>query len=200
MTDYTAQIKAKGLESTGVTEEIARSLYNRLGSHMMFIVEGRVDARTEGTDGSHKVQLTLTQVEPATDDNLSDHLRELTRTLHYNRALDESQPTLDGGDGINPTVGDAIAAGQRHRPHPFLPVDASNDNGICDVCGLVEIAGVHSTQDFLPDDDGDPELDEQDDEDEPSSHQAGPEPTVAEVRAAQDRHLTTVPDPFAPSA
>lgn len=161
MTDYTAQMKSKGLDATGVTEEIARDLYNRLGSHMMFIVEGRVDARTEGTDGSHKVQLTLTMVEPATDDTLDDHLRELARTLHFNRAIDTDQPMLDGGDGINPKVGDVIAAGHRHRPHPFLPVDAADDNGICDVCGLIDAAGVHSTQDFLPDVDDDEDSSEE---------------------------------------
>ncbi len=219
MTDYTAQLKAKGLDATGVTEEIARDLYNRLGSHMMFIVEGRVDSRTEGTDGAHKVQLTLTMVEPATDDTLDDHLRELARTLHFNRAIDTDQPMLDGGDGINPKVGDVIAAGHRHRPHPFLPVDAADDNGICDVCGLVDNAGVHSTQDFLPDvddeaDTDDPDADEQDDEepadetDDPWSApehagQAGPEPTVVEVLAAkkraEERQLNTVPDPFTPT-
>lgn len=187
MTDYTAQIKAKGLDATGVTEDIARQLYSRLGSHMMFIVEARVDGRIENNDGVHKVQLYLTQVEPCTDSTLEDHLRELTKTLAYNRKLTQDdvdgQPTLDGGDDIEPKVADVLAAGRRFEPHPYLSsqlaVDDTEQGPVCDVCGLVEAERVHhmpavnpfgvdrDDEDQDPDDgyDDDPDEDEDDDED-----------------------------------
>lgn len=151
MTDYTAQIKAKGLDSTGVTEDIARQLYANLGRHEMFIVEGRVDARTEGNDGTHKVQLSLTMVEPAVDAQVAEHLRELARTLYQNRALSDGQLAIDHFLDDEPTVDQVVNAGAKHRPHPFLPVDASNDNGICDVCGFIETAPVHADRTQLDD-------------------------------------------------
>lgn len=180
MTDTTAKIRAKGLDATGVTEEIANQMYTRKGAHYMAIVEFKVEERHEKADGTKKVDLVLTQVEPAIDETLEDHLRELTRTLHFNRAIDADQPTLDGGDGINPKVGDVIKAGHQHRPHPFLPVDASDDNGICDVCGLINVAGVHSTQGFLPDGDEDEEENEGDPDAEPDAHDGPGEPIGGE--------------------
>lgn len=168
MTDYTAQIKSKGLDATGVTEDVVRGLYSKLGSHVMLICEARIDARSDGTDGSHKVQLSLTQVEPATDSNLDDHLRELTRTLHYNRQLDAGQPTLDANEN-EPNVTDVLAAGARFRPHPYLTsqlaLDQAGDNGpVCDVCGLLEDAAVHSA-DPAPSDEADTDADDLEDAD-----------------------------------
>lgn len=211
--DYAASISTKGLDGTGLTEDVARKLYSRRGRGVMAIVELIVDETSDKRDGSHKVQLAIATLELALDDTTFDeHIRELSKTLHFNRAIDADQPTLDGGDGINPKVSDVIRDGVRHRPHPFLPVNAADDNGICDVCGLIDSAGVHSTQDFLPDGDeeeGEGELDDTDpaaqgDEPEdnwtypePEPHQAGDEPTVAEVLAAKER--ATVPDPFRPT-
>jgi hypothetical protein len=161
MTDTTAKIRAKGLDSTGVTEEIASQMYATKGRHYMAIVEVRVEERHEKADGTRKVDLILTQVEPATSEDLAEHLRELTRTLYYNRGLNGHTGTIGGGND-EPTVEGVMNAGARHRPHPFLPVNAGeNDQPICDVCGQLETAPVHSTQDALPD--GDDEPDDQDD-------------------------------------
>lgn len=211
--DYTARIRAKGLDTTGVTEQLATEMYRNKGRHYMAIVEVKVDETHEKADGTRKVDLILTQVEPATAPDLAEHLRELTRTLHFNRGIEGGQPTLD--DDIAPKVSDILAAGAIHRPHPFLPDDVAKDQPICDLCGGIEASAVHMTQDFLPDgDDG-----EDDGEDEPASDtcptpacvlneghdgdhyiQAGDEPTVGEVTAARERALISVPDPFTPTA
>jgi hypothetical protein len=100
MPDYLARFRAKGLDSTGVTEEHAKQLYSQLGSHHLFVVEGRVERRTENGDGSHTVELVLTQVEPSTARFLDDHLRELMRARYRKRALrDGAIPeTMDGPD------------------------------------------------------------------------------------------------------
>lgn len=155
MTDTTAKIRAKGLDATGVTEDIATDMYTHKGRHYMAIVELKVEERHEKADGTKKVDLVLTQVEPAMDDDLAEHLRELTRTLYYNRGLDGH--TGSTTEGQERTTADVLASGQGHRPHPFLPVDAADEHPICDVCGKAEAAAVHSTQDVLPDDEEEPD-------------------------------------------
>lgn len=249
MTDTTAKIQGKGLDGTGFTEDLAASLFDRVGHNLKAIVELQVvDKHGPNLKGQRGITLVITKLEVADDTILEEHLRELSRTLYLNRQHDKDQPSLDGGDGINPKVGDVIQAGVRHRPHPFLPVDAADDNGICDVCGLIDSAGVHSTQDFLPTgDDTDPDkgvedggpdvdaltdepaeteiVDEDSDPDELIPHtydagdvdgvcvcslpfeddihaprQSGDEPTVGEVVAAKERHLSSVEDPFAAPA
>lgn len=175
MPDTTARIRAKGLDSTGVTEDIANQLFTKKGSHHMAIVEYRVEETHEKADGTRKVDLILTQVEPAVSDDMDDHLREIVRTCYFNRGTGD-QPTLNDGSN-EPTVDAVLAAGARHRPHPFLPVDASDDHPICDVCGNLETAPVHSTQDTLddPDDDEDQGSDEEDPYAGPHDFEAGPD-------------------------
>jgi hypothetical protein len=114
VTDYTARIRAKGLDATGVTEAIARKLYDNLGTYTMAIVELRAEKRFDDADGSHGVELVLTQVEPSEDGRLDDHLRNLTKALHTNRVLnsEDQQLQLDTADDISPKVTDVIAAGQ----------------------------------------------------------------------------------------
>jgi hypothetical protein len=149
VTDTTAKIRAKGLDSTGVTEDIASTLYANKGKRVMAIVELHAVERHEKADGTRRVDLVLEQVEPAVDDTLSEHLRELTRTLYQNRAQADGQQALD--DTLIPDLKDAIAAGEQHRPHPFLPTDAAADNPTCEVCGLAEIAAMHADRATLPD-------------------------------------------------
>lgn len=149
MTDTTAKIRAKGLDSTGVTEDIASTLYANKGKRVMAIVELHAVERHEKADGTRRVDLVLEQVEPAVDDQLADHLRELSRTLYQNRAQADGQQALD--DTLIPDLKDAIAAGEHHRPHPFLPTDAAADNPSCEVCGLAQAAGVHYEHDDLDD-------------------------------------------------
>jgi hypothetical protein len=149
VTDCTAKIRAKGLDATGVTEEIASTLYANKGKRVMAIVELHAVERHEKADGTRRVDLVLEQVEPATDNSLSEHLRELTRTLYQNRAQADGQQALD--DTLVPDLKDAIAAGTQHRPHPFLPTDAAADNPSCEVCGLADVAPIHADRDTVPD-------------------------------------------------
>lgn len=91
-----------------------------------------------------------------------------------------------------------VAAGAAHRPHPFLPVDASQDNPICDVCGLLEAAPRHSVQDQLPDGEGeehDPDGEEHEDDLEGDEPHDDAEPWEYEAPEGQ-LPATAIPDPF----
>lgn len=151
MTDTTARILAKGCEATGLTEEIANKLFTKVGSHFMAIVELEVVyPHGPNTDGKRRIDLHLKQVEPAMDPNLEEHLRELTRTLYFNRQVDQPLPGTSGDD-INPDLKTVLAGGARFEPHPFLPVDAADDDGICDVCGQVQDRPQHADRSALAD-------------------------------------------------
>ena len=110
----TAQIKAKGCQSTGITEELATKFHDQLGKTVMAIVELRSDSRTEHTDGDQKVTLEILSVEPAVDEagDAEAHLRDLQRAMFMNRRLtsEDDQPTLDSTDDLEPKVDDVIAA------------------------------------------------------------------------------------------
>lgn len=140
MTDTTAKIRAKGLDGTGVTEEIASTLYANKGKHVMAIVELHAVERHEKADGTRRVDLTVEMVEPAEGD-LADHLRNLASVAYQNRAVTDTQQALD--DSLTPDLKDAVAAGAAHAPHPFLPTDAADDLASCEVCGLGETAAPH---------------------------------------------------------
>lgn len=149
MPDTTATINARGLDKTGFDEALISHLFHgKVGRHVLALVELQVvDTHGPNIKGKSKVMLNISQIDPVTDDNLDEHVRELQRTLRYNRGLDGHTGTTT--DGQEPTVEQVLAAGAKHRPHPFLPVDAGDDNPICDVCGGLEAAGVHSVQDTL---------------------------------------------------
>ena len=134
----TAKIAAKGCSDTGITEDLAQSLHNNLGKKVLAVVELVAEARSEKRNGDEAVALSILTIEPAPDHMTEDHLRELARAFHYERQLADGQLTIDSQDDIEPKVSQVLAAGQRHRPHPFLPVDASVGDGICDVCGVIE--------------------------------------------------------------
>lgn len=210
MTDTTANIAAKGCNSTGITENLAEKLHAQLGKKVMAVVELVAESRAENLKGKDKVTLSILTIEPAPDHHTEEHLRELARAFYFERALDEAQPTLDGA-GPERTVKDVMAAGAAHRPHPFLPVDAAQEDGICDVCGTVQSAGVHSTQEVLVDlegdeDEPDAQLDDED-SDEPELEESDDEPVVYGREALDDDwtydqpepRLTAVADPFTPT-
>ncbi|MBA2952140.1 hypothetical protein GON03_19175 [Nocardioides sp. MAH-18] len=208
MTDTQATINSKGLDGTGITEDIAAELFHKVGTHVMAIVDLQVvDKHGPSVKGKRKVTLVIDGIEPALDDTLAEHLRELQRTVYLNRKHADGQLAIDQElTGDEPTVEGVVAAGAAHRPHPFLPVDASEDNPICDVCGLLEAAARHSVQDLLPDD-GD---DDQAGAGEAVNEETGevtepgeplPDATDAEPweydRPEGTRQPSTVPDPFA---
>lgn len=151
MPDTTARIRAKGLDTTGVTEDLAAEMFKHVGRHYMAIVDLHVvDKHGPDVKGKRGVELIIDNLEPATDDTLAEHLRELTRTLYFNRGQRDGQLAIDDQLGDERTVEDVMAAGAQHRPHPSCPSTPPTDNPICDVCGLLETAPIHSAQDTLP--------------------------------------------------
>lgn len=135
--DYVAKIRAKGCANTGITEDIARELHQRPGRRIMAVVELKVEERHEKAEGQHRVDLIIEQVEPAIEDNLDEHLRQLLRTKHQNRVLESQDQALDIElqEDLEPSVEDVIAAQRAHQagqPHVFDPADNGDD---CIVCG-----------------------------------------------------------------
>lgn len=171
----TATIKAKGCSSTGITEELAKRCHDQLGRKVLAVVELQASSRTENRDGDEKVSLEILTIEPAPDSTTESHLRELARSFYYERQLAEGQaPTLEYGDSPEPDLEAVLAAGEKHRPHPYIASTlAVDDNAVCDVCGHIESAAVHADRTALDDpftvtdqydDDPDDEADDQDDD------------------------------------
>lgn len=105
---YRAKINAKGLDTTGVTEEHARSMAANLGSHHLFVVEGRAVTVVTDEEGNQQVAVVLTQVElvPRAQE---DVVREFIRALYRSRPEQRGQEALTGVlEG--PTVTEAAAA------------------------------------------------------------------------------------------
>jgi hypothetical protein len=150
MTDTTAKIRAKGLEATGVTEEIANQMFTQVGKHFMFICEAKVEEpHGPNAEGKRRVDLILTQVEPAMDQVLEDHLRELTRTVYQNRVLtsEDAQLQIETAADLEPSVEDIIAARQAadaaDRPHEFVDDGA----GDCEACDGPKANPIHAELD-----------------------------------------------------
>jgi hypothetical protein len=203
--DYTAKIRAKGLDATGVTDQLAGEMYRNKGRHYMAIVEVKVDETHEKADGTRKVDLVLTQVEPATNIDLEEHLRELTRVGYFNRQKSDGQMAIDDSLGSERTVADVVASGRSLRPHPFLPDDVAKDNPICDVCGGIEASAVHSAQEVLDDpetQEEEPDVQEEDPDAEPDAHNGPGEPIGSDPWEYEqpEGQAATVPDPFAAPA
>lgn len=169
--DYAASITTKGLDGTGLTEDVARKLYSRRGRKAMAVVELVVDETSDKRDGTHKVALAIAGLELVLDHtDIENHLRDLQQTIYANRQRADGQMAIDEQLGGERTVADVLASGKSHRPHPFIVVDASVENPICDVCGGIEASAVHSTQDVLEGPDGD-ESDDVGDDDSPHAYQ-----------------------------
>lgn len=148
MSDTTAKINAKGLDGTGFTEELAGDLFNKVGTHLMAVVDLQVvDRKGPNLKGKRGIELVIGEIEIAPNETVAEHLRELNRSFYYERQLAGGQaPTLPlAGEGAEPDVETVLAAGAKHRHHPYLASTLSlDDNAICDVCGQIEAASVHS--------------------------------------------------------
>ncbi|WP_447643187.1 hypothetical protein [Nocardioides zeae] len=164
---HLVKLKGKGLDGTGVTDAVARQMCSAKGRRYMAVVEVTVDTLHDKLEGQVVADLTLDQFWPATSTSLSDHLRELTRTLHQNKGIEEARASgdqpLDFEDGPSPKVADVLAHGGRFRPHPYLASTLSTeDEPVCDVCGEMEDAPAHAAAaEGAPDETGEP--DERDD-------------------------------------
>jgi hypothetical protein len=206
--DYAASITTKGLDGTGLTEDVARKLYSRRGRKAMAVVELVVDETSDKRDGTHKVALAIAGLELVLDHtDIENHLRDLQQTIYANRQRADGQMAIDEQLGGERTVEDVLSSGRSHRPHPFIVVDASVENPICDVCGGIEASAVHSTQQLISDaqdddsegplpdlpdsayaEDAEPLDDQNDDHDDSDA-----EPWEYDQPEGQP---TTIPDPF----
>lgn len=116
MTDNLAKINAKGCDGTGLTEELARKLFDNPGLHLMAIVELKPGTRHIKADGQHVVDLEINTIEPVVDGKLNgrldEHVRTIQAALYRNRALMENgeQLPLEPGDD-EPTVEGVLQAG-----------------------------------------------------------------------------------------
>jgi len=146
MTDkkpYLAKLKSRGLDGTGVTENIARQLVLAKGRRYMALVE--VEVHTIHDNPEQMIaDLAVEQFWPVVDDSsLDEHLREITAALYARRGSADGDEELDL-DGPAPKVSDVLKAGARHRPHPYITSGLSvDDDAACDVCGLREDAAQH---------------------------------------------------------
>lgn len=112
----TAKIAALSkTDTTGITPELADSMWNRLGSHHIAVVGFRVAERTEGEDDSHAVKLEISYLEPSDDDDTAEYLRELQRALYRKR---NPQPALTANDATEPNVDGIIHRGAVHLTCP----------------------------------------------------------------------------------
>lgn len=108
--DTTARIRAKGLESTGVTEELANSLWAAPGRTLLAVVELQaVEPHGPTLDGKRRIDLVLNLVEPVTDDSLEPRVRDLMRALYRDRKAAAGDMLPESSDDPR-TAGD-IAAG-----------------------------------------------------------------------------------------
>lgn len=102
MSATTAKIAARTkTDNTGITPELATTMYKNLGSTHMAIVELRVAERTEGDDQSHAIKLEVNRVEPAATKDIDEHMRQLERALYFQR---NPQQTLTAKDPLEQTV------------------------------------------------------------------------------------------------
>lgn len=130
MSDYQAKIRSKGLEATGCTEEVARGMYATLGGYSMAVVEVKHVKHATDAEGKHTVELTIETFEPAQDDKMANHLRELARGLYRQRPEVQGQETLEGTAGDGPGLEDIIGQGDAliERDEDGNPVGVWSDD------------------------------------------------------------------------
>lgn len=114
---YRAKINAKGLDNTGVGEDLARALASRLGTRQLMIVEARAVKTTLDEEGNQQVQLALEQVEPVPADQ-EEVVREFLRALYRSRPEQQGQAVLTGADAGEPTLAQTSTALQAATPDP----------------------------------------------------------------------------------
>lgn len=175
----TAKIASKGTSNTGITEELAKRCHDQLGKKVLAVVELVSEDRGEKRNGDERVTFSILTIEPAPNGMTENHLRELARSFYYERQLADGQaPTLEFGDNPEPDLTAVLAAGAKHQPHPYIAsMLSTDDNALCDVCGLIEGVPVHADRTGLDDpftlhavdDEPEDDEDEDDDQDEPDT-------------------------------
>lgn len=93
--DYSAKIKAKGLDNTGVTQAHAKDMAKKLGKRTLLIVEVEHDRLVTDADGHHQVVLGIAAVEPVPSAQ-EETVRRFMRALYMTRPEVAGQATLKG--------------------------------------------------------------------------------------------------------
>lgn len=92
---HTAKIRSKGLDGTGVTEDVAKAMYAHMGGATLAIVELEHVERHDKSNGDHMVHLTIGTCEPILTDRMESAVRDLQRALWRDRKRSEGD-SLDG--------------------------------------------------------------------------------------------------------
>lgn len=172
MTDTTAKIRAKGCETTGLTEDLARKLWDAgAGKHFMAVVELRVEEpHGPNSEGKRRLDLVIDLLEPAVHPIAEDHLRNFQRSLYYERKLlsEGDQPTLESVDDAEPSVEARVAEQASVVHHDFV---REGKTGNCEVCGNDPFHYLHA-------DDPDPDPDEASEAAAEDAHEEDLEPAT----------------------
>lgn len=107
MSTTSAKIAAANLKDTGVTPDMARKMWDKLGSRHIAVVELVVDERTEDVGDTRGVKLTVTSIEVAGDNDMAEHMRELQRAIYMSRQSDKALTA-----GVEDTPKDIATRGQ----------------------------------------------------------------------------------------
>lgn len=129
--DYSARLKAKGLDGTGVTEDVAKAMSRSLGKHTILIVEVKHDELVQKADGGRQVKLAATHVQVVTEAQ-EPVLRRLMAARHH-----ETDPVASGqavltGTGQQESSDDVTAELARHINEDGTVWDGSTEGPLED--------------------------------------------------------------------
>jgi hypothetical protein len=106
---YTAKIRTRGCDNTGVTEQVAKEMFRNMGGTTLAIVELEHVRQINESSGDHKVELTLGFIEPvAPGSKTEDVVRELSRALYRDRRGQDGE--LPGTEGAGERSTDDVTA------------------------------------------------------------------------------------------
>lgn len=102
MPDTTGRIRAKALDTTGITEEmLAKDWRGGAGNTRMAVVELRtVEPHGPNLDGKRRIDYVIESIEPVPAEH-ENMVREFQRGLFLSRPEQEGQATLAGTAGEN---------------------------------------------------------------------------------------------------
>jgi DNA segregation ATPase FtsK/SpoIIIE-like protein len=123
MSDIKADIASKSTKNTGITADVARELYDRLGRTRVAIVEITSTEFTDGLNGPKSVKLELGFIETTNDEEVDNFLRELAQALYRERTPQKELTSLSDQE---PKPADLITTGAGlYLVDPNLPPNPS---------------------------------------------------------------------------
>ena len=112
MPDTTGRIRAKALDTTGMTEELLEKDWRHgAGRTRMAVIELRtVEPHGPNLDGKRRIDYVIESIEPVPAEH-EERVREFQRGLFLARPEQEGQATLAGTAGDNAGALESAAAG-----------------------------------------------------------------------------------------